>query len=406
MENFETYLLILGLLLAAGSLLSGLAHRSILSLAILFLVAGIILGDQVTGVLELDATSELVKRVTEVTLILILFVDGMEVEAGMLRRSWHVPLRSLLIAMPLTAGLIAAAGVTLLALSWKQALLLGALLSPTDPVLTSSVITNTKIPLRVRHSLNLESGFNDGLALPAVLIFATALGGAGTAEAWWRFLARDLLTGASVGVAGALIAVWLLRPFRGRLEIIPHYRSLYAFGVALTLYGAARYLGGNGFIAVFLGGIVIASQMRGQTATFERFSRDASEVFKAATFVIFGSLLAAGSLAADGFRGLALALFVLFVARTAALLPSLWGTRLDWPERLFMAWFGPKGVACIAYALLVLGMDLPGGEEIFNLAALVVFGSIILHGATDTPLADWFGNRAASEAAARRSKSG
>ena len=393
METFELYLLLLGFLLVIGALLSGLANRSILSLAILFLATGMVLGKQGFGVIEESATSAFVQRLTELTLLVILFVDGLEVERGVVRRGWHVPLRSLVIAMPLTAALTAAAARFVIGMTWPQALLLGALLSPTDPVLTSSVVTNRKIPAAIRNSLNLESGFNDGLALPAVLIFALALQAGGGEREWWRFVTFDLAIGAAVGVAGAFLAVRLLGFFRGRLSLVPHYRSLYAFAVALSLYGVSILLSGNGFITVYVAGIVMAGASEGDAAVFSRFSRDLGEVLKLGTFVIFGSLISFSLFMEDGARGLLFAAFVLFVARAAALLPALIGTRLDWPQRLFMSWFGPKGVACIAYSLLVLTMAVPEGEHIFHLTALVVFGSIIFHSASDTPLANWFGSR-------------
>lgn len=383
----------MGLLLVAGALLSGLAHRSILSLTIFFLAVGMILGDQGFGVINESASSPFVQRITELTLLVILFVDGLEVERGVVRKGWHVPLRSLLIAMPLTAAVTAAAARFLLGLSWPQSLLLGALLSPTDPVLTSSVVTNRKIPAAIRNSLNLESGFNDGLALPAVLIFATALRATGGERPWWHFLTYDLAIGAVVGIAGAFLAVQVLRLFRGRLTLMPHYQSLYAFAVALSLYGISILLSGNGFITVYLAGIVMASAAGRQAANFFRFSRDLGEVLKLGTFVIFGSLVTFNLLFDDGASGLLFAAIVLFLVRAVALLPALIGTRLDWPQRLFMSWFGPKGVACIAYSLLVLTMDVPEGEHIFHLTALVVFGSIIFHSASDTPLANWFGAR-------------
>lgn len=393
MASFEAYLLVLGLLLAAGALLSGLAHRSILSLSIFFLAAGVFLGPGFIGVIDLDATSDLVKRVTELTLIVILFVDGLEVERSFVRRGWHVPTRTLMFAMPLTAGLIAAVGAPLLGLSWGEALLLGALLSPTDPVLTSSVCTNPKIPSRIRNSLNLESGFNDGLALPAVIIFSHYLLRDADGLSWWQFLIRDVGLGVAVGLAGALVAVWLARSLKGHIAMAPRYLTLYAFAVSLTLYAAARYADGNGFIAVYLGGILMAAFGGELVPGFPRFSRELGEVLKLATFVIFGGLLAWGWWVDEGWQGILFVIFVLFAARTLALLPSLTGTRLDWPERAFMAWFGPKGVACIAYSLLVLGLAVPGAQRIFHLTALVVVASIILHGASDTPLANRFARR-------------
>ena len=376
--------------------MSGFAHRSVLSLAVLFLGAGIVLGRQGFGVIEPEAGSQFVARITEMTLLVILFFDGLEVERGVLRRRWHVPFRSLFIAMPLTAGLIALASHFIVGLSWAESFLLGVLLSPTDPVLTSSVVTNPRIPAKIRNSLNLESGFNDGLALPAVIIFATTLQ-AGDGISWWEFLIRDLGIGAAIGIAGALLAVAALGLLRGRMALIPHYQGLYAFAVALSIYGLAVMFDGNGFIAVYLAGIVMASRKGKEVAAYSRFSRQLGEVLKLATFVIFGSLLLFDQLFEYGAAGLVFVVAVLFFARTAALLPALLGTKLDWPQRFFMAWFGPKGVACIAYSLLVLSRGVPGAEHIFNLTALVVVSSIILHGLSDTPLASWFGGRGVTQ---------
>lgn len=394
MDNFDQYLLWLGLLLAAGALLSGLAHRSILSLAFFFLAAGAVLGPEVLGVLHFDAGSGLVQRVTELTLIVILFTDGLEVERGFVRQGWHVPFRSLLVAMPVTAALIALIAVPLLGLTWGEALLLGALLSPTDPVLTASVVTNPKIPARIRNSLNLESGFNDGLALPAVLIFAAALGGVDDGIVWWQYLLRDIGIGAVAGSGGAMASIWLLRCVIRKTSLKRHYLTLYAFAVAICIFGATSYLQGNGFIAVFAAGIVMAAMEDDRVVTFSRFSRDLGEVLKLATFVIFGSLVAWEWWIDEGPAGLLFVALVLFAARTIALLLSLAGTGLDWRERVFMAWFGPRGVACIAYSLLVLSLAVPGGERVFRLTALVVIASIVLHGASDTPLAEKFAARA------------
>ncbi len=172
---FEVAVAVLGGLLVAGALLSGLAKRSFLSLTALFVVAGFVLGDGGLEVLEFEAESEFVQALAVVALILILFRDGLEVEAELLQEDWHLPLRKLVFAMPITAALIAVAAHALTDLDWTESFLLGALLSPTDPVLSSAVVTNPRVPRRIRHSLNLESGLNDGLALPAVLALLFSL---------------------------------------------------------------------------------------------------------------------------------------------------------------------------------------------------------------------------------------
>src|SRR5881394_2248460 len=202
--SFDTTVLVLGGLLVLGALLAGLAHRSFLSLTAVFVIAGFALGEDGAKVLHFDPLSGFVTGLATVALIVILFRDGLEVEAEMLQRAWHAPLRALVIAMPLTCVLVTLVAKLVTDLTWTEAFLLGALLSPTDPVLSSSVVTNPRVPRVIRHSLNLESGLNDGLALPAVLAFLYALDPAKTDFVWWQFVIRDVALGLVVGlVAGA-----------------------------------------------------------------------------------------------------------------------------------------------------------------------------------------------------------
>jgi NhaP-type Na+/H+ or K+/H+ antiporter len=284
-------------------------------------------------------------------------------------------------------------------LGWTECFLLGALLSPTDPVLSSSVVTNPRVPRVVRHSLNLESGLNDGLALPPVLALTAALAvGAEGDFVWWEFLLQDislgLVTGLVVGYAGAR-----LLPRGGALgtEISPHQKSLYALGVAFSAYGVAVLQPeGNGFIAVFVAAIVLGIVRSDIRECFEARSQDVIELIKLAVFVVFGSLLTLDGLFDDGLAAVAIVAFTLLVARPAAVFAALAGTRLDIPTKAFMSWFGPKGVATMTFSLFVLGEGIPEGERIFNLAALAVFCSIIAHGVTDTPGVRWLERRATS----------
>ena len=175
--------------------MAGMARRSFLSLTAAFVVAGFVLGDGGLEVLDFDPRSGFVETLAVVALILILFRDGLEVEAEMLQRAWHLPLRKLVLAMPMTCGLVRVATHALTDLGWTESFLVGALLSPTDPVLSSTVVTNPRVPRLIRHSLNLESGLNDGLALPAVLAFTAAAESDGD-FVWWRFVLQDVSLGA------------------------------------------------------------------------------------------------------------------------------------------------------------------------------------------------------------------
>ena len=402
MTSYETGVLVLGALLVGGALVSGLAGRSFLSLTAVFVVAGFALGGDGLDVLRFDARSGFVRDVAITALVVILFRDGLEVEFEMLQRAWRPPLRKLVVGMPVTAGIVAVAAKALVGLSWTEAFLLGALLSPTDPVLSNAVVTNPRVPRTVRHSLNLESGLNDGLALPPVLALTAALApGGGNFDAA-TFVLQDVGLGLAYGlVLGALASLLMPRPGPLERDEIPaHQKSLYALGCAFAIYGLTVLPPhGNGFIAVYVGAIVLGIRRPDLRGYFERRADDIIEIAKLGVFVVFGSLLTFGGLFDAGVGAAAIVAVTLLVARPVAIWLALVGTGLDRATKAFMAWFGPKGIATMAFSLLVLGRDLSAGEAIFNLAALTVFCSIIVHGLTDTPGVGWLARRVEPEPA-------
>jgi NhaP-type Na+/H+ or K+/H+ antiporter len=398
-SSFDDTVVVLGGLLVLGSLVAGVARRSFLSLTAVFVVAGFVLGKGGFGVLEFDPTSGFVNAVATIALIVILFRDGLEVEAEMLQRAWRVPFRALAIAMPLTGVLVAVLTHLVTDLDWTEALLLGALLSPTDPVLSSSVVTNPRIPRVIRHSLNLESGLNDGLALPAVLAFAAALDPNDTNFVWWQFLLKDVGIGLATGLVLGVVAAYLMP--RGKplgYEISPHEKALYAIGVAFGTYGVAVLSPeGNGFIAVFVAAIVLGILRPDIRECFERRSEDVIELVKLGIFVVFGSLLTFNALFNDGWAAVAIVAATFLVIRPLTIFLSMIGTKLSPQAKAFMGWFGPKGVATMAFALLILNRQIAEAERIFDIAALAVFVSIIAHGLTDHPGAEWMAAHAQRE---------
>ena len=396
MTSTETALAVFGALLVGGALISGIARRTFLSLTALFVLAGFALGDGGLGVLEFSPTSGFVSVLAVVALVVILFRDGLEVEAEMLRREWHVPLRALVVAMPITAAIVAVAVAALTDLSWTQAFLVGALLSPTDPVLSSSVVTNPRVPRLIRHSLNLESGLNDGLALPPVLALVAALQVGGGDFVWWRFVLQDVTLGFAFGVAIGFLASVLLPRGGSLTESIPaHQKALYALGVAFLTYGVTTLPPhGNGFIAVYVCAITLGIRRPDLRGYVEARADDIVEIVKLGIFVVFGSLLTIEGLFLDGWAAVAIVLVTLLVARPVALAIALIGTGVSRAALAFMAWFGPKGVATMTFSLLVLGSGVPGAERIFDIAALVVLCSIVAHGLSDTPGSEWMARHA------------
>jgi sodium/hydrogen antiporter len=398
-DFLEAPLAVFGLLLVGGALIAGLARRSFLSLTAAFVVAGFLLGDGGLEVLDLDPRSGFVQALAVIALILILFRDGLEVEEEMLQRAWHLPLRNLVLAMPITAALVALATHAVTDLGWTESFLVGALLSPTDPVLSSSVVTNPRVPRIIRHSLNLESGLNDGLALPAVL----ALVAAAEQDAdfvWWEFVLQDVGLGFATGIAVAFVAARLMPKTSGLgAEVSSHQKSMYGLGVAFAAYGLAVLPPeGNGFISVFVAAIALGIWRPDIRECFEARAEDILEVVKLGVFLVFGAIVTLDGLFGDGWAAVAIAAFTLLVARPVAVFAALAGSRqADAADKAFMAWFGPKGVATMTFALFVLGSAVPEAERIANVAALVVFVSIIAHGLTDHPGAEWMARRAERE---------
>ncbi len=389
--SFSATLLLFGGLLAGVAALSGLMKGTVLSASVLSVGLGI--GLAAAGVVHVDAGSESIVELIELALVLTLFSDGMFVERELLARHWSPVARALAIAMPITMLLLALAGKLLFPeLSWAEAFLLGAVLSATDPVVTSAVVTSKLVPESVRHTLNLESGLNDGLALPFVLFFLVLASPGGNAATEAAKLVGQAGVGALIGLG--------LGAFGGRLHhhlpgggMTPRYEGIYAIGFALVAFGLAEVTWANGLIAAFVCGIAMAATEREVPEGFVEFAENTSAILQVLTFFVFGALIVA-----TGFHHSIppLILFVvlaLFLARPVAVMLSFLRTGIPRPEKLFMAWFGPKGVASMLFALLVLKSDVADAGLIFDVASIVIIASITAHGLTDTVGAKWMARR-------------
>jgi NhaP-type Na+/H+ or K+/H+ antiporter len=389
--GFGEALLLFGGLLALVAALSGLMRGTVLSASVLSVALGILLA--ATGVVGVEATDRAIVELIELALILTLFSDGMFVERELLRRHWSPVARALVIAMPITMALLALAAKALFpGLDWAEAFLLAAVLSPTDPVVTSAVVTSKLVPSAVRHTLNLESGLNDGLALPFVLFFLILASPGGDAGTEAAKLAGEAAVGAAIGIGLGALGGRLHHHLPGG-GLTARYEGIYAVGFALFAFGLADVTIGNGLIAAFVCGIAMGASEREVPQGFVEFAENASAILQVLTFFVFGALIVA-----TGFHHSIppLVLFVLFaliVARPAAVMLSFLRTGLPQPQKLFMAWFGPKGVASMLFALFVLKSQAGNGELIFDIAAIAIIASIVAHGLTDTVGAKWMARR-------------
>jgi NhaP-type Na+/H+ or K+/H+ antiporter len=389
--GFAQALLLFGGLFAVVAALSGVMKGTVLSASVLSVALGIALA--ATDVVHVNATDEGIVELIELALVLTLFSDGMFVERELLRSHWGPVARALVIAMPITMALLALAAKGLFSeLSWAEAFLLAAVLSPTDPVVTSAVVTSRLVPSSVRHTLNLESGLNDGLALPFVLFFVVLASPGGDAGTEAAKLVGEALVGVAVGVALGALAGRLHHRLPGG-GLTARYEGIYAVGFALVAFGLAEATIGNGLIAAFVCGIAMGASERDVPQSFVEFAENSSAILQVITFFVFGGLIVATGFDHSVPPLVAFVAFALLLARPAAVLVSFARTGIPRPEKLFMAWFGPKGVASMLFALFVLKSGVGSDELIFDVAAIVIIASITAHGLTDTVGARWMAER-------------
>jgi NhaP-type Na+/H+ or K+/H+ antiporter len=401
--GFGDAVLLFGGLLAVVAALSGLMRGTVLSASVLSVVLGIVLA--ATGVVEVEVGDPSIVQLIELALILTLFSDGMFVERELLRRHWSPVARSLMIAMPITMGLLAVAAKALFPdLDWAEAFLLAAVLSPTDPVVTSAVVTSKLVPSAVRHTLNLESGLNDGLALPFVLFFLVLASPGGDAGSEAAKLFGEALVGAAIGVALGAVGGRLHHRLPGG-GLTQRYEGIYAIGFGLVAFGLADVTFGNGLIAAFVCGIAMGAAEHDVPQGFVEFAENTSAILQVLTFFVFGALIVATGFDHSIPPLVVFVVFALLIARPVAVQLSFLRTGLPRPQKAFMAWFGPKGVASMLFALFVLKSGVGERELIFDVAALVILASIVAHGLTDTVGARWMARRVGLGEAAEDSHS-
>lgn len=402
-------LLVVAIALLAFGLISKRAERSVLTPPIFFVLAGCLVSEHGLGLLPIDLTSEQVHALAELTLVLVLFTDASRIDLDCLRLERGLPLRLLGIGLPLTIALGTIAGLVLLpGLGLIGAALLAAILAPTDAALGQAVVSSPLVPAPIRQALNVESGLNDGIALPVVLMLASFASveageagfvGENITGYWLRFAALAVtlgpLVGVTVGWLGAralqrsIAADWMNAPFQ----------RLAALGLALLAFAAAELIGGNGFISAFVAGLTIGNVGRDICPTLYEFGETEGQLLELIVFLIFGAALVPIALEHISWETMSYALLSLTLIRMLPVVLALLGSGLALPSVAFLAWFGPRGLASILFALVVIEeYSFPGVELVEGVVMLTVSLSIFFHGVTAYPLSSAYGSvSAASE---------
>ncbi len=391
-------LAVVAVIVGVYAVFSGVLARHWISAALFFVAAGLIAGDELFGVLEPAKAQELLLIAAEATLALVLFTDASRLDVGRLRREFALPGRLLGIGLPLTilAGTALAAGV-LGELSLVEALVLAIALAPTDAALGQAVVTDERVPGRVRQGLNVESGLNDGICVPLLLIalaVAEAHGGAiGEGEAV-RLVVEEIGWGLVAGVvAGGLAAIAVRHA--GRLAE-PTWQQLIPLAAAALAYGSAVGLGGSGFIGAFVGGLVFAAMRPDQENESTLFTEEAGGVLDAITFVLFGALVLGAALTRADAELYLYAVLSLTIIRMLPVAVAMIGSHARRPTVAYVGWFGPRGLASIVFAVIILDeADLAGSQTIIDTISVTVALSVLLHGISAVPLTNryvrWYG---------------
>lgn len=392
----------LAIAILAYGLVSGRAEGGVVTAPMAFVVFGFLSGQAVLRFVDVRLDDELVRVIAELALILILFSDASRIHMRDLVREHSIPIRLLGIGLPLTIviGTVIAASMFGV-LSFWEACLIAIVLAPTDAALGQAVVSNPAVPVRIRQALNVESGLNDGIALPFLLV-ALALATAG-AEAtpetghWLVFAARQVILGPMAGLAIGYAGARLLRAADSRGWVSPVFIKLSALGVAMLAFGFAELVGGNGFIAAFCAGLMVGNVARRLCEKLYEFGEAEGQLLALITFGVFGAVMVPRALGQWTWSCLAYAVLSLTLVRFVSVALSLIGTRLRPGTVGFLGWFGPRGIASILYALLILGsFGLPHIDQVITAVTLTVLLSVFAHGFSAVPLAERYGRSMAS----------
>lgn len=400
---------IVGGLFLCYALVSGRIAGTILTAPLLFVAFGFLAGPDGFGIAKINVEHSAIHVIAELTLILVLFTDAVRIDVKQLRNDHNLPARMLLLGLPL--AIVAGTFIAVMmfpAFSFWEAALLAALLAPTDAALGQAVVSASVVPQRIRQTINIESGLNDGIALPAVLLFAAFAGAAlGTAEAgrWLQFgllqITLGPLAGAAIGFAGARLIDgaaergWTLTPVSG----------IGILALSILAYVLAEIIGGNGFISAFVAGIVFGNTVRHPCTYLLEFMESEGQLLMLTTFLVFGASLLPEALHHIDVEFVAYAVLSLTAIRMIPIALSLVGSGIRLPTFLFLGWFGPRGLASILFVLLILEQaELPHREEILSITVITVALSVVLHGISAAPLARMYGRLAASMGDCEESK--
>ena len=384
-------------------LISRRLEQSIVTPPMAYVLFGLLISSSALGLIqEVEVTNELIKVLAEITLAILLFTDASRIKLKQLRREYNLPLRLLSIGLPITIILGTVLAVLLFPdLGLWEAAVLSTMLAPTDAALGQAIVNSSGIPASIRQAINIESGLNDGICLPILLMFfSLAEESAQTGAAYWfKFASQQVIFGTLIGIAIGYAGIEAIALSLRQDWITNSFEDLAVLGLSILAYTCAEIIGGNGFIAAFVAGLVVG--IVGTKSNLERlqeFAEAEGQLLTLISFLLFGAVMVIPSLDRASWQIWVYALGSLTLVRIIGVAIAFSGLKLQLDSTLIVGWFGPRGIASIIYGLLVIEKEgLPGGELIFTTMVITVLISIFAHGITAYPGSIWYGNRIKSK---------
>ena len=395
-------LAILAIYVFLYSIIAGRIERGFFSGPIVFVVSGFLCGPVVLGWFDEPITARDLRVLADLTLALVLFIDAANADLPTLRRHIKIPSRMLLIGLP--GAILLGFGCAVLlfdGLSVYEAAMLATMLAATDAALGKAVVTNKSVPIHMREGLNAESGLNDGLCVPVLFVFIALAEGSGHGDSEGggislalTLVAEELGIGLIVGVGLTAIATPLVRACYRRGWVTDVWVQVTVIALAIACFAVAQSLHGSGYIAAFTGGLLFGYLAKESTHKMLIPAEGDAETLALLTWLVFGAAVIGQTLHLFTWQVIAYAVLSLTVIRMVPIFLSLAGTGEPVESKLFLGWFGPRGLASIVFAIIVLDKNLPGGELVTLVVICTVFLSLIAHGISARPLANWLGRKA------------
>lgn len=383
--------------LLAYSILAGRFESRLLNGPLMFMLAGLVLGPAFLGMLRPDISSAGIKSLAELTLAIVLFSDATNANLKVLRAAEGLPLRLLLLGLPLTLGCGWLVGIWLFPqVPLLELAVMATILAPTDAALGKAVVSNAAVAAPVREGLNVESGLNDGICVPLLLVLLALLvdiEAHAPLKLALELIVEELGIGSAVGVSMVLVAWQLQRLSVRRGWQMPMWSQLTLPGLAVLCFAGAQTLGGSGFIAAFVGGLLAGYLFGEQKHHFLEASEEFGSLLSVITWLVFGALVIPRAWSSFTFEVWVYALLSLTLVRMLPVFISLAGTRFDTETKLFIGWFGPRGLATIVFAVMIMDSPLHARNTLLATAICTVLLSVVLHGLTANPWAARMGRR-------------